>query len=631
MATPRLFKLKSQVAPLASGPTAEFLPIASVLVDTGVFHLDQPYDYQISQQLSPSIAVGVKVVVPFGNREVEGIVVARNKSTESTRKLKAISKVSTSLPVANLALLELCVKAAQRWASPAWDIFRSAVPPRVNSVEKDFVYSEESLQEKTISTKEFAYLALAPYIDPAQQIALTAIQTLAKGSVLLIAPDVRDVTNIIDELKKLNVSLPIYRLDSTLSRAERYGNYLHCFSNETKIVVGSRSAIFAPISNLRTIIIFKESSPQHYEIRSPAWNCRDVAIMRRSAESIDLILSGYVPSIEVAQLIECEELRYINPNTRLKVQALDSDDFGLLPSRLFPRVRKALESGPVLFILPTKGYGNALLCAHCKNVAKCECGARLVVLAKGANPECVLCKNIFPQWKCVWCKRDKQYIAARGIDRAGEEIGRAFANFSVITSSGSNILDRVSNRPALVLATPGAAPIVVEGYSAVVILEGMRFFSHSDLRADERAREIFFQSSALVRKNGEVLIVIDSAHPIIPALAKWNPANLLKRELREREEVKLPPYAASILLETNSKECTVIVNGFHNAIATKRLADSVRILGPTAISADGAKITITCDPIDFQTTVAFIHELQRRRSISKKNLFAMRVTPYSLL
>ncbi len=91
MATPRLFKLKSQIIAVPQGPSADFLPVASVWVDTGVFHLDQPYDYEIPQRLSNSIAIGVKVAVPFGNREVEGIVITRKKNSDSATKLAFLS------------------------------------------------------------------------------------------------------------------------------------------------------------------------------------------------------------------------------------------------------------------------------------------------------------------------------------------------------------------------------------------------------------------------------------------------------------------------------------------------------------------------------------------------------------
>jgi len=93
VAAPRLFRLRAEVAVAPSGPVAERLPIARVRVDTGVFHLDQLYDYSVPEKLSELIAPGVRVQLPFGNRETEGIVVSRVASPERAGTLKAVTKV----------------------------------------------------------------------------------------------------------------------------------------------------------------------------------------------------------------------------------------------------------------------------------------------------------------------------------------------------------------------------------------------------------------------------------------------------------------------------------------------------------------------------------------------------------
>ena len=223
------------------------------------------------------------------------------------------------------------------------------------------------------------------------------------------------------------------------------------------------------MKNLETIIIYKESSYEHFEIRSPGWNVRDVATLRKNNDDIDLIFTGYVPSLELAALIESKDLKYITHTHRLQVKAFSSSDGALLPGRIFTEIRKGLTLGPVLFIMPRKGYGNALLCAHCKNLAVCKCGARLIVASRAAPPVCVLCATAYPDWRCAWCQRDKQFVAARGIERAAEEISRAFPGIPTILSFGDVIKTHIENRPTLVLATPGAAPIVDGGYGAVIL------------------------------------------------------------------------------------------------------------------------------------------------------------------
>lgn len=107
MATPRLFRLKAEVAPAPSGPVAESLPIAKVRVDTGIFHLDQLYDYSVPERLSSSASIGVRVQIPFGGRETEGIVVSRSLTAERAGELKPLTKVLSPHPVATPESLQL--------------------------------------------------------------------------------------------------------------------------------------------------------------------------------------------------------------------------------------------------------------------------------------------------------------------------------------------------------------------------------------------------------------------------------------------------------------------------------------------------------------------------------------------
>ncbi len=626
MAAPRLFRLKAEVASASSGPRASVLPYARVRVDTGVFHLDQLYDYQIPEKLSEFIQVGVRVQLPFGGRETEGIVVERVGVPERAGELKSITKVLSAVPVATTQSLLLIETVAAHFACNPWDVIRSAIPPRVASADKNFAHIALHNQNKGKHSVEFQ--TLAPYIQAHDQVVKLVLNNYGSGSVLVIAPDEKDIDLIVRALDADGVMA--LKLTAAMPREERYRNYLQAMHGEKCVVVGTRSAIFAPVNHLNAIIVHKESSFDHYEMRTPGWNSRSVALMRSKDEAVKLILTGFSPSIEASQLIDEREVKYLNSKETVSVKAFTPSEGALLPGRIFSEVKKALLVGPVLFIAPRKGYGNALLCAHCRNVALCECGGRLSVAAKLKAPSCVHCGKMFQGWKCSFCNRDKQYLAGRGIERAAEEISRAFPKFPVIISAGDVIKDRIEHKPALVLATSGAQPEVEGGYAAVVILDGMRFFSHTDLRTQERARELFLETSSLVSKDGTVLLVIDDSHPIVSAIARWNVAPLLKRELSERTELHLPPSVFSVVLVMDQSIGMQIVNGLKKALVDGRIPQSSNIYGPTEISKGQVKIVVHADKSDEKALTDVVHELQRRRSIAKKELFTLRVEPYSL-
>ena len=626
MATPKLFRLKAEVAHASSGPRASVLPVARVRVDTGVFHLDQLYDYAIPEKLSEFIQIGVRVQLPFGHRETEGIVVERVLKPERAGDLKSITKVFSHIPVTTTEGLMLIDSISEHYACNPWDLIRSAIPPRVASVEKGFPLGIASI--KKVNKKSLTFQTLAPFSPPHEQVVRLVQENLELGSVLVIAPDEKDVDLIISAMEKMQILA--LKLTAAMPRAERYLNYLQAVHGSKAVVVGTRSAIFAPVRNLATVIIHKESSYDHYEIRSPGWNSRSVALSRASSEPIKLVLTGFSPSIEVAQLIDQREVKYVNSKYSINVKAFTPNEGALLPGRIFSEIKKALNTGPVLFIAPRKGYGNALLCAHCRNVAMCECGGRLSVSAKNKAPMCVHCGKSFQAWRCSFCHHDKQYLAGRGIDRAAEEISRAFPGFPVVVSAGDVIKNHIEPKPSLVLATAGAQPQAAGGYSAVVVLDGVRFFSHTDLRAQERAREIFLETSSMIRPDGVVLLVIDDSHPIVSTVARWNVAPLLKRELSERTELRLPPSVFSVVLVMDQSSSVQIFNGLKKASAEGRIPKSSALYGPTEITKGQAKIVIHADNKESQELIDVMHELQRRRSIAKKDLFTLRVEPYSL-
>ena len=627
MATPRRLNLKAEIIPRPK-VSALVKPIVRVWVDSRVFHLDSAFDYAVPEEFSHLVAVGVRVQVPFNGREVEAIVLERLDETKVTGAIKTITKILSPHPVATSTSLHLITVAAQHWGAHPFDILRSAIPPRVAAVDKTFVNLFQEEIKALASQGVYAFIAFEPFENPSEQVVIHVQKALAHGSVLLIAPDEGDIDSIVNSAARVGITY--LRLDSSLPRAIRYANYLKAMAAQKTLVIGARGAVFTPIADLVTIIVYKESSHDHYEIRTPAWNVKDAVNLRKGLEDLDVYFMGYTPSLDLSLQIENKQLAYVAQSHRLSVKAFSSEDGTLLPGKIFTPIRKALARGPVLFLVPRKGYGNALLCAHCKNLAMCTCGARLVVASKGAAPSCTTCLSTYPGWKCSWCQRDKQYVAARGIERAGEEISRAFSGLPIIYSFGDVIKSHVESKPSIVLSTPGAVPKVDGGYGAVVILEGLKFFAHPDLRAQERARELFFETAAMINAKGEVLLSIDESHPIVASLIRWSPGAMIRRELAERSEIPLPPFVQSAVITSTTPEATTLFAGLEKAIESARLPSTVRIFGPHDAGKGLSKIVLYCQKIDSQALVDFLHELQRRRSIAKKELLGIRVDPYSL-
>jgi primosomal protein N' (replication factor Y) len=638
--TPRPLRLKAQVGASGKRSVAEVLPVARVWVDTGVFHLDTPFDYWVPSDLSESADVGARVQVQFGSTLQEAIVIERTESSPSMGKLKQILKVLSPNPVATPQTFELFRLVAKRWAGSPLDVIRSAIPPRIASVDKeslrDYAKSNPlgalpSGHSKTLTPKKIrAFWALPPCTPRQRLIAELVVTRSTLGQVLLIVPDERELRAIAEELAIYFSDESIVRLDGSLTRSDRYRNFLRVTRGEADIILGLRGAVFAPISEEATIIVAGESSESLHEPRAPGWNARDVALIRSSEMEANLILVGYSPSLELARLIDTKWLSLISSKTRREVVAVPPTMGELIPSPAFPIIRKALKDGPVLFLVPTKGYGNSVLCNKCRNIALCTCGGRLELTGAQESPRCVLCRTSYDEWKCRWCQSSEIYLASRGIDRFAEEIGRSFPNYPIINSSGEHIADESPVSPSLVISTPGAQPKNYEGYAGVVLLEGLRFFGHSELRSTERSREVFFQSAAMVKSSGAIFLSITPTHPIVAALTRWDASPIVRKELREREEMDFPPYFRFICLDVETQEAVKFLAGLVQAQKDKRLDMHVRISGPHERSKEISRIILSSPVARASAVVDFVHELQRRRSVSSKPLFTIRVDPFSL-
>jgi len=303
----------------------------------------------------------------------------------------------------------------------------------------------------------------------------------------------------------------------------------------------------------------------------------------------------------------------------------------LLPDRIIPAIRKAFNQGAVLFLVPRKGYANALLCAKCRNIALCKCGGRLLVAGQNADPMCSVCNTAVKNWQCSWCAGTTRYISARGIDRFHEEIGRAFPNIPIQLSSAPNILEEVAEKTKIVIATTGSIPGSFKEYSAVVLLEGQRFLAASSSRFEELVYESFFEAAAHVSKKGNVFVVLDAFHPLVAAITKWNPGTLVRKILRENEEAFLPPYSSIAVLTVQKHEAILLKNGLAKSIKDGRLPMNSQIFLSEDAESDDAKILLSVPVENRDILAAFLLELSRKRAVSKKSFVNIALDPFTLL
>ena len=381
---------------------ADSRTVVNVWVDSGLSHLDGIYSYRCPVDLVDKISVGSRLKVPFNSRSCEALVIEVLEN-ETAEHLKIIESVLGIFPVANSALIEFYRIMAKYWASDPYSLIKFGIPSRVASVEKTIESESITVSKKsTVSKRNMQnfFMMHTPHKSAYLEIAELAIERLKNGSTLVLMPDSKDVDRVMQSFTGKTMDFKIIRLDSSLPRAQRYENYLKSSLQNNVLVIGNRSALFAPIPDLDSVIVGFEKSEQYFEKKHPYWNTRDSVFLRAQIENLNVYFTGYVPSCDMAQQIEKRNVKFITERTNITTTAFPQTQGELLPDRIIPAIRKALNQGTVLFLVPRKGYANALLCAKCRNIALCKCGGRLLVAGQNSDPTCSVCSSAVRNWRC---------------------------------------------------------------------------------------------------------------------------------------------------------------------------------------------------------------------------------------
>lgn len=594
-------------------------PFAKVLVKTGVFHLDEPFDYAIPANLSEDIEVGSRVIVSFRNRKCEGFVIERSENAEPGLKIQPIEKnLGNQFPIEFIPLLDAW---SQRWGSSKLDILRFSLAEPVakyRKIECDPPNFKSDLPSSLATKHLRMYWQLPPLQDEADLLFSLICKRLEIGSVLVVVPEERFLQRLEKKLKE-NGSNPVV-ISSNGTKTTKYENFIAA-KNGAKLVIGTRSASLSP-NKYTTSIVWREDSEHHFELHSPGWNSRDASLIRSAVQNTSIIFTGYVPSVEIERLIENGYVSVLASAGKVAAIAATAHQGEILPTSIFRKVKSNLKQGPVLFLVPTKGYGNAISCAKCRNIAVCKCGGKLSKSSKGADPKCVVCATTYPEWRCTYCGHEQIRLIGRGIDRISAEIGAAFPGIRVFTSTAERELSRRVLSNSIVLATNGMA--ANQSFKLTVILDGHNSFC--DLRAEERFYSMVFRYGALAEN--EIAVIGDNNTNEVAALNKWSSIALIKRLNRDRSETGLPPYSRliSIFVKNGGDR---IFTGFQKALEDGRIGQNVKIFANPE-GENGYAINLFVPIPEAQKAIDFIYEFQKKRSLAGKELIKYRVDPYSL-
>ena len=598
---------------------AEHEPVARVLPMLSVPHLDREFDYLVSAEQSDDAQPGVRVRVRFHGRLVDAFILERRSDTDHVGKLGWLERVVSPEQVLTGDVRRLVDAVAARYAGTRADVLRLAVPPRHANVEKQSAQELTPLTVKPVDPARWAQYGrgeqfLAALRDGraaravwqalpgerwADRLAEAAAVAVDSGrGVLAIVPDQRDVDVLHEAAVLLIDGARVAALSAGLGPAQRYRRWLSVLRGDARMVIGTRSAVFAPIADLGLVMVWDDGDDTLAEPRAPYPHAREVAMLRAHQLRCAALIGGYPRTAEAHALVRsrwAHDLVAPRPVVRAhapRVVALEDSGYAQerdpaartarLPSVALRAARTALEAGrPVLVQVPRRGYVPALACARCRTIARCRhCTGPLSLPERdAAGAVCRWCARVEPALRCARCGSDAVRAVVVGARRTAEELGRAFAGTAVITSGGEAMVTDVPGEPAVVVATPGAEPVAAGGYGAALLLDGWALLGRQDLRASEDALRRWMAATTLVRSRddgGIVAVVAESSIPTVQALIRWDPVGHAEAELDARSEVGLPPAVHIAAVDG----VPAAVNAL---IENAQLPDNADVLGPVEL------------------------------------------------
>jgi primosomal protein N' (replication factor Y) (superfamily II helicase) len=404
-------------------------------------------------------------------------------------------------------------------------------------------------------------------------------------------------------------------LHSHLTDAERHGYWRQIASGRVQVVVGARSAVFAPTPNLGMIVIDEEHETSFKQDSTPRYHAREVARYRAKLERIPLILGSATPTLESWQRAIDGVDKLISMPKR--VENLPLPPVVIVDTRNDPAIGKGAaigralfqamnttlkEGGQVILFLNVRGYSPVLWCRGCGEGVKCpDCDITLTWHKAKAVALCHSCNySTKPPTACPKCHRPGLAYLGLGTERLEAEVRARFNDFKCLRMDSDTMQKRGSHDEALELFRHGDVQILLgtqmiakgldfPNVTLVGVIDADTLLHQPDLRSAERTFQLIAQVAGRTGrsdKGGRVLV--QTASPSQYAILRASHHDYLgfaKEELSHRQALKVPPFSnlARIIVrgsnEQNVKEYSISVGEIIKA-AIRELHLTVRILGP---------------------------------------------------
>lgn len=556
--------------------------------------------------LDVNYQIGQRIIVPFGSREMIGVIVGSSEKSEfPAHKLKSVGAVIDDNPLLDEKLLALYHWASDYYQHPLGDVILGTLPKKIRDgfVETRFIASpsviasrdeEKSLPNFTLTSEQvdaIEKITLAKKFQPfllsgvtgsgKTEVYLRVIAFVLKNNqqALVLVPEISLTPQTVARFEA-RFSVPILLLHSGLTDKKRCEAWLQATQDQPCIVIGTRSAVFAPLKNCGVIVIDEEHDISFKQQAGFRYNARDVAVMRAKIAGIPVVLGTATPSLETLHNVNQKKYQLLTLSERagnatmppIALHNICGEKLhqGLSPV-LISTIRKHLNNkNQILLFLNRRGYAPVLLCHHCGFSAVCpHCDARLTA---HDYPKRLLCHHCGYQSAfmrvCTACKQSELMMLGLGTEQLEETLTALFPDKKICRVDRDSVktfselektLSKVHNQEVDILI---GTQMLVKGHhfenvTLVAAVDVDNALFSSDFRAIERLGQSLIQvagRAGRAEKVGEVFIQSHHPeHPLLKTLFQSGYAEFAQALLSERSMAQMPPFVSMVLLRAESK------------------------------------------------------------------------------
>ena len=423
---------------------------------------------------------------------------------------------------------------------------------------------------------------------------------------LVLVPEIGLTPQLVGRFRE-RFAVPVAMLHSGLTDTERLAAWRECVSGAARIVLGTRSAVFAPVADLGIVIVDEEHDASFKQHESGfRYSARDLAILRAQRALAPIVLGSATPSLETLQNVVAGKYTRLSLPRRAgqalppRAAVIDLREHAARAGIATPSIeamqRHLANDGQVLVFINRRGYSPTLACTACGWIAPCrDCDARLTVHLGAQRLRCHHCGADAPlPSKCPQCGYAVRHVG-QGTERVEETLTALFPGVAiarldrdVVRKRGDleSVVGRIASGEARILVD---TQMVTKGHdfpsvTLVVVLNADQGLFSTDFRAPERVAQTIIQVAGRAgrgEKPGEVLIQTEyPEHPLLRSLLEEGYDGFARAALAERAAAGWPPFAHVAALRASASSLATATDFLRQARQLMRIPAGMKLLGP---------------------------------------------------